>query len=151
MRTRQRGATAVEFALVLLLFLTFMLGILDFSRMLYTWNAANEATRAGARYAAVCHDSVVGTTPQVLAKMQAMLPEVQSITVDWFDPDLNVNSCDSTTCMAVRVRINNLDFHWISPIAGIASLADIPMPTFSTFLIREAMRQDAVSPAECTR
>lgn len=149
MRHTQRGATAVEFALVLMLFLTFMLGILDFSRMLYTWNAANEATRAGARFAAIC-DSRTNST-QVLAKMQAMLPEVQSISVDWFDPDLNMNACDSTSCMAVRVRIDNLAFRWISPIAGIASLGTIPMPTFSTFLIREAMRQDAVSPAECNR
>lgn len=148
MRQGQRGATAVEFALVLLLFFTFMLGILDFSRMLFTWNAANEATRAGARFAAVCDSRA--DSAQVLAKMQALLPEVQSISVDWFDPDLNMNACDPTTCMAVRVRINNLNYRWISPIAGIASLADIPLPTFSTFLIREAMRQDAASPGECS-
>ncbi|HYD77926.1 TadE family protein [Ramlibacter sp.] len=149
MKDYQRGSTAVEFAFVLMLFLTFMLGIVDFSRLLFTWNAANEATRAGARFAAVCDSRA--NPGEVLAKMRAMLPEVQSITVDWFDPDMNMNTCDSTSCMAVRVRINNLSYRWISPIAGIASLANIPMPTFSTFLIREAMRQDAVSPAECTR
>jgi Flp pilus assembly protein TadG len=53
LKSSQLGATAVEFALVLIIFLTFVLGITDFSRMLYTWNAANEATRAGARYAVV--------------------------------------------------------------------------------------------------
>ena len=56
-KSRQAGSTAVEFALVLLVFLTFLLGITDFSRMLYTWNAATEATRAGARYAVVCDDT----------------------------------------------------------------------------------------------
>ena len=45
MRSRQTGATIVEFSLVLMLFLTLFLGILDFARMLWTWNAANEATR----------------------------------------------------------------------------------------------------------
>ena len=49
----QRGATLIEFALGLLIFLMFLLGVVDFSRMLYTWAAATEATRAGARYAVV--------------------------------------------------------------------------------------------------
>jgi pilus assembly protein CpaE len=53
----ERGATIVEFALALLVFLMFLFGILDFSRMLFTWVAANEAARAGARYAAVCDDT----------------------------------------------------------------------------------------------
>ena len=56
LRLRQAGATRVEFALVLLIFLAFMLGVVDFSRLLFTWNAAAEVTRAGARYAVVCND-----------------------------------------------------------------------------------------------
>ena len=70
LKSRQSGATAVEFALVLLIFLTFLLAITDFSRMLYTWNAASEATRAGARYAVVCDNT--GNKAQVLAKMQSI-------------------------------------------------------------------------------
>ncbi len=142
MKRYQRGATAVEFALVLLLFFTFMLGILDFSRMLYTWSAANEATRAGARYAAVC-DSTANEA-QVLAKMRALLPEIQSIDIAWNPP-----SCDPTTCEGLRVSIENLNYRWISPIAGIARLADIPMPGFSTYLTREAMGQDPRSGNVC--
>ena len=80
-KTRQSGATAVEFALVLLIFLTFLLGILDFGRMLFTWNAATEATRAGARYAVVCDDTT--QSAQVLAKMQGMLPQIQTINLAW--------------------------------------------------------------------
>ena len=37
---RQIGATTVEFALALLLFFTFLLGIMDFARMLFIWSAA---------------------------------------------------------------------------------------------------------------
>ena len=147
LKSRQSGSTAVEFALVLLIFLTFLLAVTDFSRMLYTWNAAAEATRAGARYAAVC-DSGSGKA-QVLAKMQQLLPQLTSanLTLAWQD-DAG-NSCTPSTCMGVTVTINGLIYRWISPIAGLNALAPIPMPTFKTFLTREIMRQDVNSPTIC--
>jgi len=137
-KSRQAGATAVEFALVMVVFLTFLLGITDFARMLYTWNAAAEATRAGARYAVVCDDT--GKESLVLARMQRLMPQINSITVEW-----TPSACLPTTCEGARVKIVGLNYHWISPIAGLASLADIPMPTFDTYLPREVMRQDANS------
>lgn len=54
MNKHQKGTTAVEFAIVVALFLTVLLGILDFGRILFTWNAVGEATRWGARQAVVC-------------------------------------------------------------------------------------------------
>lgn len=137
------GATTVEFALALLVFLTFLLGITDFSRMLFTWSAANEATRAGARFAVVCDNTTNQT--QVLAKMQALLPQINAITVTWVPA-----SCTPATCQGVTVSITGLNYQWISPIAGLAALAPIPMPTFSTFLPREIMRQDPHSAAICS-
>lgn len=142
MKHRQKGATAVEFALVLMLFLMFLLGIVDFSRMLYTWNAANEATRAGARYAVVCDNT--GNSAAVLARMQLLLPQVQSINLAWDPP-----SCDPSNCVGVTVTIQNMSFRWISPLEGFASMANIPMPTFRTYLTREVMRQDPNSAAIC--
>ena len=140
---KQQGATIVEFAFTLLLFLTFMLGITDFSRMLFTWNAANEATRAGARYAVVCDDT--GNQAQVLAKMQALLPQISTINLAWIPA-----GCTAETCEGVTVTITGLNYQWISPIAGVAALAPIPMPTFSTFLTREVMGQDPNSAAICS-
>lgn len=144
--SRQSGATAVEFALVLLIFLTFLLAITDFTRMLYTWNAASEATRAGARYAAVCDD--MSNKAQVLAKMQALLPQITDINLAWQD-DTGA-ACTPATCVGVTVTIVGLNYQWISPIAGIVSLAPISMPTFRTFLTREIMRQDPNSAAICS-
>lgn len=143
LKSPQSGATAVEFALVLLIFLTFLLGIVDFSRMLYTWNAATEATRLGARYAVVCDDT--GNSAQVLLKMQALLPQIQTIKLAWIPV-----GCTASTCEGVTLTITNLDYQWISPIAGIARLPAIRMPSFSTFLSREVMRQDPNSSAICS-
>ena len=142
MNTRQRGATTVEFALALLLFFTFLLGIMDFSRMLFTWSAANEATRAGARFAVVCDST--SNQAQVLSKMQALLPQISTISVAWIPAN-----CTAATCTGVTVSITGLNYQWISPIAGLASIAAISMPTFSTFLPREIMRQDPNSGAIC--
>jgi Flp pilus assembly protein TadG len=149
MKPRQRGATAIEFALVIPIFFTFFLGILDFSRLLFTWNAANEASRAGARYAVVC-GTTGGDNAPVLARMQALLPDITAIDVAW-DP-LN---CDPTTCVGVTVSVTGLNFQWISPIAGLAgplapiSLATIAKHQFRTYLTREVMHQDPHSDVMC--
>ena len=142
MSTHQRGATTVEFALALIVFLTFLLGITDFSRMLFTWSAANEATREGARFAVVCDDTT--RQAQILEKMKGLLPQINTINVAW-----TPTACTVATCTGVTVSITGLNYQWISPIAGLAALAAIPMPHFSTFLPREMMRQDPNSNAIC--
>jgi len=135
---KQLGATAVEFALVLLVFLTFFFGITDFARMLFTWGAANEAARHGARFAAICDDTA--NAAKVLARMRGIVPEIGSINLAW-DPA----GCTAATCESVTVTITSLSYYWISPLAGIAGLPAISMPTFSTTLPREIMKQDAVA------
>ena len=150
MKTKQSGATVVEFALVLIIFLTFFLGILDIARMLWTWNAANEATRWGARVAVVCNKDA----PKVLERMQYFLPQLTAanVQIDWYDAAGAINaSCDHTNCAGVNVRIIDLNYQWISPI-GFGNLANggrIPMPGFSTYLPREIMGQDPNSSAVC--
>jgi hypothetical protein len=110
--------------------------------MLFTWNAANEAARAGARYAVVCDSTA--EQAQVLARMQQLLPQIAEIDMAWTPA-----GCTPSTCEGVTVSIVNLNFQWISPIAGLAPLAAIPMPPFRTFLTREVMRQDPYSATIC--
>ncbi|WP_256081697.1 TadE/TadG family type IV pilus assembly protein [Massilia sp. YIM B04103] len=50
---RQRGAAAVEFGLLCLIFLTIVLGILELGRMLYLYNTMQEVSRRGAREAVI--------------------------------------------------------------------------------------------------
>jgi len=49
---RRRGASALEFALVLPLLITIVLGCVDFGRFAYTYIAVSNAAREGAYYAA---------------------------------------------------------------------------------------------------
>jgi Flp pilus assembly protein TadG len=135
MNTRQRGSTIVEFSFVLIIFLTFLLGVLDFSRMLYTWNVTNEATRAGARYAVVC--ATPADSSRILTAMQQRVPQIASINVVW-EPA----GCDATSCEGVNVSVTNLQFKWVSPLPGVLAQKIINLPGFTTYLPREMMRYD---------
>jgi len=135
MNTRQRGSTIVEFSFVLIIFLTFLLGVLDFSRLLYTWSVTNEATRAGARYAVVC--ATPADNSRVLTAMQQRVPQIAAIDVVW-EPA----GCDASTCEGVNVSVTNLQFKWVSPLPGVLAQKIINLPGFTTYLPREMMRYD---------
>ena len=145
---KQVGSTAVEFALILIIFLTFFLGIIDFSRMLWTWNAANEATRWGARSAVVCDRNAA----VVLTNMKKFVPQLTAanVKIDWYNNAGVVSTtCGPANCAGVNIQIINLNYQWISPV-GFGTYAPIPMPGFSTYLPREAMGQDPNSAAVCS-
>ena len=131
-RKRQGGVAAVEFALVATLFFTLLIGIMEMGRMLWTWNAAVEATRLGARLAVVCDQD----DPAIVARMQDMLPSfaTATITVDYLDPG-NPNPCDVSTCKSVRVRLSSYTHQTIIPFLPLA----VPLPAFQTTLPRESM------------
>lgn len=50
---RERGATAVEFAICAVLLLTLIFGIMDFSRCLYAYHFLSKSAREATRYAIV--------------------------------------------------------------------------------------------------
>ena len=50
---REEGATTVEFAVVLVVLMTFLFGIMEFGRALYTYHFLSEVAREGTRYAMV--------------------------------------------------------------------------------------------------
>ncbi|WP_316153312.1 pilus assembly protein [Cupriavidus sp. BIC8F] len=146
MNRHQRGTTAVEFAIVAVLFFSVLLGILEFGRVLYTWNAVAEATRWGARQAVVCGRG----SPSVLNRMQEILPSLKSanVSVSWYDANGLSASCDSASCTGVAVSVTGLTVSPASPASwvGFSSLA---VPGFLTYLPREIMGQDAGSSAVC--
>lgn len=51
---RQRGVTTVEFAIIGVVFFVVLFGVIEIGRALFVVNALTEATRRGARMAAVC-------------------------------------------------------------------------------------------------
>ena len=125
---RQRGVLVVEFALVALIFFTLLLGIMEFGRLMFTLNAAAEATRWGARLAAVCD---LGE-PNIRTKMRSLLMGVSEAQISiQYAPAF----CDASNCRTVAVSLVDATFTPLIPFMN----AVIPLPSFTTSLPREMM------------
>jgi Flp pilus assembly protein TadG len=130
----QRGVAAVEMAIVSVLFFTILLGAMEMSRLLWTWNAAAEATRLGARLAIVCD---IGDT-SIKTRMRQMLPALtnSNVTIEYLDPGQAPNTCTAATCKSVRVTLAGYTHVPIIPFVPLS----IPIPPFQTTLVKEFMQ-----------
>jgi len=127
--TAQRGAAAIEFAIVSAVFFMLLLGAIEMGRLLWTWNAATEATRLGARMAVVCDVN----EPNIITRMQQRLPYLQpaNVTVAYLP-----SGCTDANCQTVRVTLAGYTHQPIIPFIALS----IPIPTFQTTLPREFMQ-----------
>ncbi|MES2633732.1 MAG: TadE/TadG family type IV pilus assembly protein [Pseudomonadota bacterium] len=140
---RSRGAVAVEFALVVTVLLLLLFGLIELGRAIFKWNSATEATRIGARMAAI---STVGDKAAVLGAMNTMMAgELKDANVEL---DYSVNGvtfgngiCIRGTCQFVRVRIAYVyrpAFVLFQPAMSLLP-ETIAMPSFATTLPVEAL------------
>jgi hypothetical protein len=131
-RGTQKGVAAVEFAIIAVLFLTLLLGIMEFGRWLFLLNGANEATRLGARLGVVCSIEAAGDF-RIRARMSEMtgggIPPANMVLQ--YAP----TGCNIDTCTTVTARIVGAQFQPISPFFGLT----VPIPQFPTSLPREYM------------
>ena len=127
-RKHQRGAAAVEFALVAIVFFMLLIGILEMGRVLFTWNATAEATRYGARVAVVCglNDAAI------LSRMQQIMPSLTAANVS---VSYLPSGCSVANCQQVSVSVQNIPVTTLIPV----SAATIMVPPFTTTLPRESM------------
>ena len=125
---KQRGAAAVEFALIAMAFFILLIGVLEMGRVLFTWNAAAEATRYGARVAAVC-DINDGA---ILSRMQDIMPNLESANVN---VSYLPSGCTVSNCQQVRVSISNFQVTTHIPVVS----AVLSVPPFTTTLPRESL------------
>ncbi|HKX41596.1 MAG TPA: TadE/TadG family type IV pilus assembly protein [Burkholderiaceae bacterium] len=129
----QRGVAAIEFALIASILFTLLLGVMEMGRLLWTWNAAVEATRYGARLAVVCdlNDSHIKT------RMISRLPTLQNtnITISYLNPPAAVNTCTAATCKAVKVSLTGYTHTTVIPFVPLT----LTLPPFGTTLRKEFM------------
>ena len=133
----QVGVAAVEFALVSTILFMLLFGVIELGRMLWTWNAAVEATRLGARLAAVCSIDRSANAP-IKTRMRTMLPALTNanIVIDYMDPaDAVSGTCTNDDCKAVRVKLIQFSHNAIIPFAPLS----VNMPPFATIVRKEFM------------
>ena len=145
----QRGTTVVEFAVVALVFFTVLFALIDFSRL--SWNLAslNEATRRGARVAAVCP----ANDPYVAQKalFGGLIPglETQHIRVEYLNID--GTAVDPTTAVGygsirhVRVSIEGFQLQMFIP--GLQQM--ISTPGFETTIPSESLGRVGIANVAC--
>jgi Flp pilus assembly protein TadG len=130
---RARGAAAVEFAVVSALFFTVLIGVMEMGRLLWTWNAAVEATRLGARLAVVCDMYDSSIRDRMIERLPAL--SATNITISYLNPPFADNTCSPASCQAVRVSLTNFTHDTVIPFSPVS----IPLPAFSTTLRKEYM------------
>ena len=125
----EAGTASVEFALTSLVFFSLLIGIMEFGRILFYWNSAEEATRLGARTAVVCdmNDADIKT------KMREIFPVIpESKILVNYEPA----GCVSNTCQRVIVSIDGgVSIATFIPFMSLT----LPLPPFTTSLPRESM------------
>ena len=64
-RSRQRGATIVEAAVSMMLFIMLIMAVLEFGRILNVYHTITDAAREGARFSVAPYPGVTGALPSV--------------------------------------------------------------------------------------
>lgn len=145
-RVPQRGTTTVEFAIIGTLLMVVVFGVIEFSRALFVINTLTEATRRGARMAAVC--PIGDPKPAqvaVFANGGATSPIVAGLTtanvqVQYLDTNGAVVATPGTAAgfssiRYVRARIVGFTQTLLIPLFITA----VPLSGFSTTLPRESL------------
>ena len=132
-RSSERGATLVEYAIALSVFLVSMFAVIEFGRALWVHNALADAARRGARYAALHSAADAADVKNVVVYgdpaggSQAMLPNLTTTNVSVTYSGFGLNTG------TVTVSITDYQFQFVVPIVGTT----ITMPAYSTTLTGE--------------
>lgn len=145
MRVSQTGTTTVEFAIVGLLVMITLFGVIEFGRALFVMNTLTEATRRGARLAAVCPigdprpaSAAVfagsgGTSSPVVAGLTTSNVQVQYL-------DVNGTPIANPAGNFGSIKYVNVSIVGFSQTFLIPSLVTtVPINGFSTTIPRESL------------
>lgn len=140
---RQQGLSTVEFAIVAVVLFMLIFGVIEVGRAFFVASALDEATRRGARMAAVCpvNDPAIA---QAAAFDNALIPglDTTDIVVEYLDESAGVvpNPADPTGFITIRfVRVRVVGFQHQMFIPVVTALAQFTMPEYATMLPRESL------------
>jgi len=144
---RQKGIYIVEFTLVAALFFVLLFATIEFARALFVWNSLTEATRRGARLAAVCpmdHASIANVAvfnDPGAAGASPILPGLNSsdVTTDYLD-QAGVVTATLSDIRYVRVSIVGFQHTLLLPalLPGLPGMT-LTAPPFETTLPSESL------------
>ena len=134
MRRRQQGLAAVEFALVGVLAMVVLIGVIEVARYFFVWNAVVEATRRGARVAAVTSGSDEAKTAVTAVSTYLHGLSNANVTVSYYDETGAVTAV-AADMRFVTVSITGYTHSVLIPGAGLT----VTVPAFTTTLPVESL------------
>jgi hypothetical protein len=145
----QRGAVAVEFALVLPLFLLLLLGMFDFGKAFNYWIDGTHLSHEGVRFAAVGKNPGPGATLAESIKMRADTDELANGGDSVAGPmKVCVRFPDETSRVGDPVEVEvEFTYEFLPYVGGMApGLTDTTVTNTSTM----RLEQDPPFPEHCT-
>ncbi len=142
-RNRQKGLSTVEFAVVAGVLFILIFAVIEVGRAFFVASVLDEASRRGARMAAVCpiNDPAIF---QAAAFNNAVIPDLDAgdIAVEYLDgAGANVGAPGTAAGFRliryVRVRVVGYQHQMFIPF--VAALAPFFMPEFAAVLPRESL------------
>lgn len=138
----QKGTTLVEFAIIGALVMIVLFGVIEIARAMFVWNTLSEATRRGARVAAVCPVNHAGIARTAVFAAPAedgsdrILKDLDTsnVSVEYLDEN-GVNTAVFEEIHYVRVSITNFRHTLLIPFVG----RTLDAPPFSTTLPVESL------------
>lgn len=103
------GASAIEFALIAPLMITFTFGLVELGRLMLVKQTATHATREGARIAVRPHadsDEVIERVNEELALLAIQNATIETVPVD-------IENAEPGSQVTVRVRVDIASVSWI--------------------------------------
>jgi Flp pilus assembly protein TadG len=118
LRTKRRGQSLVEFALILPIFLLVLFGIIDLGRGVYAYNTIQNAAREAVRVAIVDQNEDV-----ILAKAQKHAVGLgltdSNVNLSFLEPESMATPCNTPIAISCEVEILvNYRFTPATPIIG---------------------------------
>lgn len=135
--SKQHGLVTVEFALIGALFFIILFGIIEFGRLLFTWNTLDEVTRRAARLAAVCPMNQQSQVIDNAIFQGTVLSDLNSshIMLEYLDDDF-APTVVLEQVRYVRTRIQNYQHQLLIPLLPVGTLT---APGFITTLPSESL------------
>ena len=135
LRSEERGAALVEFALVVPLLMAMMCVIIDFGLALFTLNNITSAVREGARWGAVRRDvTIVAVQDSIKTRVvsymstfagRAVVPDSISVT--------QVTDPAGGTTRNVRVELRNYVYAPVTPLAPLFGMGTLRFTRSATY------------------
>lgn len=142
MKKREQGLFLVEFAIIAAALFILLFALIELARIIWIWNTADEATRRGARVAAVCpidHPAVPEATIFAQPGSGGPSPILRGLTTANVQVDyLDANGDPETTFGEINyVRVSLVNYQ-VTPLIPFINTT-FTLPPFDTTIPSESL------------